>query len=880
MKQKFIFYFISIALVSMTATASIAILQSRQAARQQHHGNFELLSQALRDDVSRVIGQAHTDVSLVARNVEVVARNEQPLSLELQRLGRIMQGYSDITLIDEKGLVLASTTYDFQGDWRYRRGFREALVHGDAMAGFHLLPATGKLALAFYSRFLFPNGKAAVAALQLDASRLADIPLRVAQQKGLVAFIIDERGRFVAHPQAAYLMEIAWPTLLSQFRGSSGNVDFSMFGTNFLGGYALLRGFALDGETAVPGWAVVVAEEHDRVFGFLRSMLRRVYLIGAVIFGALVLLGLALASRMARPIERLSFAVEKLSKRDFEVSVVREGPTEVAKLGAAFNAMVGELGLYQARLSESEQRYRDLTDLLPQTVFEADDRGRFTYVNRAGLSMFGYKASEVLEDPGIYVLHTLVPEDRARAAGVWRSLLAGVHSQGNHYRALRRDGSTLPILIYSAVYDIKAGRRGLRGIAIDVSELEKKDAIVREAQRLETIALLSGGLAHDLNNVLGGILGAVGLIRHHLRPNAPKLEQVERMLNLVDSSVARASEMIQKLLAMSRRTDLSLRPMDLNQAVEHVVAVCRGSFDKSVEIVTELAVDPAVVRADASQLEQVLLNLVINAYHAVTLMRGEDGKEQGGRVQIALRRVRLKEGEILQGLAPALLSRGGDYWRVSVSDDGVGIPAEVRARVFEPFYTTKPAGKGSGLGLAVIHSIAQQNGALLTLLSSEGQGTTFEFYLPVCKDSIIARKSWPQEPSLTQFSGRVLVVDDDVVLMRTTAMMLETLGYDVETASDGKEALEKFECDADRFDLVLADLSMPRMSGQELLTVLRKAYPTLCLALMTGHVGDKGIKEVEELGIAFVLSKPFDLDALAARVGKVSKKRESLERGA
>lgn len=438
----------------------------------------------------------------------------------------------------------------------------------------------------------------------------------------------------------------------------------------------------------------------------------------------------------------------------------------------------------EAALKESEDLFRDMSDSLPQTVFEMDERGTFTYVNRTGLEMFGYSPEDFAA--GLNVLDIMVPEDHQKALDAMAKRMRGEHRGYIEYTALRKDGSTFPMSVHSAPVTRNNRPTGLRGIAIDISEHKLLEDELLKTQKLESLGILAGGIAHDYNNILTAILGNIALTRKRCAAD----EQASRLLGEAEKASLHAKDLTKQLVTFSKGG----KPIKRTTSLEPTIRDATGFALRGAAVKSRFHFEDSLwpVEADAGQLGQVFHNLIINACQAMP---------RGGLVTVEARNAEISPSD---GLPIAQ----GRYVFVTVQDQGTGIAEEHLSKIFDPYFTTKRV--GSGLGLAVTYSIITNHNGHIFVRSKPGEGTVFMIALPASGRPFAEERTAPDvSPS---GSGRVLIMDDEDMVRNVAGGMARELGYEVEFARDGAEAVQKYQQaaeDGKPFDAVIMDLTIP-----------------------------------------------------------------------
>jgi PAS domain S-box-containing protein len=497
----------------------------------------------------------------------------------------------------------------------------------------------------------------------------------------------------------------------------------------------------------------------------------------------------------------------------------------------------------EQKLLESERKYRELAESLPEVVFETDTNGRLLFANRNGLAMFGFESEDLAR--GVDAIELLIPEDRDRAKVAMGLIFKEGGPHGGEYTALRRDGSTFPVIIHSSSVVHDGVLAGMRGIMVDMTEQLRVDEQLRRVDKLESLGVLAGGIAHDFNNILTGIVGNINLARLE--------EDREKSRNLLieaERAAMEARTLSQQLLAFAKggipvRASENILPV----VEESVGFALRGSRARAT---FDMAPDLWMAVVDKGQIGQVVSNIVINA---------DEAMPQGGTVAIRARNAPLQEDDVA-GL------RAGRYVRIDISDTGIGIPEANLAKIFDPYFSTKK--RGSGLGLAMAYTIMQRHGGLVSVDSVLGQGTTFTLYVPASSE-----ESMPQVPQTAPFTaghGRVLVMDDELSIREVATAMLHRLGYDAESASDGESAVEAVTLATREhrpFDFLILDLTIAGgMGGQEALAVLRSQGCTAIAIASSGYSTDAVMADHKAHLFDGILVKPYNMEDLATAIAK------------
>lgn len=392
-----------------------------------------------------------------------------------------------------------------------------------------------------------------------------------------------------------------------------------------------------------------------------------------------------------------------------------------------------------------------------------------------------------------------------------------------------------------------------------------------QAQKMETVGHLAGGIAHDFNNILAGIVSLSSVFRmDHHEDESISRDMFMPFLDTVQEAGERATKVVQQLLSLSRKQEYNFAVIDLNRVVKQASEMVATSFEKTINITIDLCDGHALTKADAIQIEQVVLNFMMNSAHAMTVMR-KANEIHGGSLTIKNEIVMVDK--LFRKKHPAAFEQA--YWKLTISDTGVGIPRENYAKIFDPFFTTKEKGIGTGLGLSMIYRIVQEHYGFVEFESEVGVGTTFYIYFPVTNEEVEENSlvSSSNIKSVEFASAKILVVDDEPVLRKIAARILESAGHTVLLAENGGEAVDIFEEQGNSIDVVILDLVMPILGGRETYLELIKIRPDIPVIISSGFRKDERIDELIELGVAGFLQKPYTVEQMKDVIREVLSKR-------
>ncbi len=535
--------------------------------------------------------------------------------------------------------------------------------------------------------------------------------------------------------------------------------------------------------------------------------------------------------------------------------------------GQLFNAEVrlrtfgvddGELLLVAIVRDITERKRNEEALLLTQFAFDRaavgifliSSDGRVLKVNQLACKDLGYSESELCQ----MTIFDFNPNADINAwEFVWQKLIDQKkdHAETEHRR---KDGTQFPVEITANLLEFDGNQYSFCFVQ-DITERKesakleaKMQAQSQQTQRLDSLGTLAGGIAHDFNNILSAIVGYTELTKLNCSDNPKVLHYLEQL----NSANLRAKSLVQQILSFSRLSDSEKCPIDISRVVNEVLNLIRATVPATIEISKKIPTDLGVIVANETQIYQIVMNLCTNAHHAMN--------EQGGLIDVELSTTTINTRDKLN--YPDL--HPGEFVKLKITDTGSGIPAEILPRIFDPYFTTKKTGEGTGLGLSTVHGIIKNHGGTIKVYSEPGRGTSFQVFLPVTE-------SGPEKTdnSVSEFphgTETILFVDDEKLLLEIGKELLESLGYQVDTRACSIDALEAFRGQPAKYDLIVSDMTMPKMTGECLAVEIKKIEPDVPILLCTGFSTKVNSAQLVKIGIEKILMKPVTMNELAVNV--------------
>ncbi|MEO8909186.1 MAG: ATP-binding protein [Gemmatimonadaceae bacterium] len=805
-------------------------------------------AQALADRLDSRFGTIETLLLTLIHSASPNARD----SLSNDRLVRdvldeLPQDFAHFAVFTKSGIAIG--TSDTLASGR-RRPMQLPGSVGDTLLGFDIQGPTrlygvdGPLAIAV-SRMdtaigLRVVGFVTTARLQRELSRspLLDTAL---------ATIMDSRGTVIFRsplPAGWVGKNVGHTALFHMFRGRAAGVGevSDLDGGDVFAGFVTAR--------HIP-WVVQVGSPQALAFAKEKTDFWRAIWLGTIALLVAIILAWTQATRIIVPIRRLARDAAVFSRGDLSHrSAIAPSNDEIGVLSKTLNAMAEALEMREEALSRSEMRFRAIIENVDDMVVIAAPDGTRHYVSPAMSRILGYTREELLMITGQNMIH---PDDWPGVRELMREVeeRPGAKVSGQaRYR--HKDGSWL---VFDGVLSNLLDVPGIEGIVVNLRDVTERVALesdLRQAQKMESVGQLAGGVAHDFNNLLTVITGRIDFLL-----GAENLSDEQRTdMDEIRKATVRATELTRQLLAFSRKQLLQPRVVDLNRTLDEVEPMLRRLIGEDIQIRMEHGADLGSLTADPGQLQQILMNLALNA---------RDAMPSGGVLTFKT----ANETVVNRSGASPTLVEAGDYVVLTVSDTGLGMDPSTQARIFEPFFTTKGHGKGTGLGLSTVYGIVKQSGAGISVTSAPGAGTTFRVHFPRTDGFALAQSAEKAPAIALSGSETILLVEDDTSVRDLVERVLRSRGYHVLAAQHGGDALQLASHTMRGVDLVLTDVVMPAMSGRELVEALQAERPALRVLYMSGYTDDEIIRRGLHAPTISFIQKPFTADNLALQVRKV-----------
>jgi len=694
---------------------------------------------------------------------------------------------------------------------------------------------SGKMSLALC---LVVDDRALIGNFAIEA--LADFIQHVNVRNKVQLILVDQNGTIIVHPDsmiAARQVNINNLNIVQAgFAGHEGTYHYSFNRVKYIGNAQLATG---------PEW-LIIASQTENTSRYALLLTAKYFLggaLGAILFA--IVFALLKSRQLSQPLSEAAARSKIIAEGNYEVSFSRSPYREVQELTNSFKNMADAVQSREKALYLSEKRFRAIFNATNEAIFIRNiETKQIIAANRSMIEMFGYAHNEISSKTigDLSGGDQVIAKEKA-AEKVYRAIHEG--PQIFEWLYCRKNGEQFWAEVTLKTAEVDGAKR-LLGVIRDIAVRKKYERQLVQSQKMEAIGTLAGGIAHDFNNILTPIHGYVEMALIMSADSRKVKDNLREVLN----AVQRAKDLVQQILTFSRQESQKPAPTNVGIIIKEALKLLRASIPSTIEIRQNIHQHCGAVMVNPTHVHQILINLCTNAYHAM--------RQTGGILGVVLEPVEISgpdsTGRI--NLQP------GNYLRLEVSDTGKGMEKEILGRIFEPYFTTKEKGEGTGLGLSVVHGIITGLGGDISVYSEPGKGTTFQVYLPVIHGTAPDLLDINDTPP-PGGSERILLVDDEKEVLLVEEELLNSLGYHIESFSKPHEALEYFQTKPDMFDLILTDMTMPKMTGDVLAIEILKIRPDIPIILCTGFSEILNKEEALSIGIKDYLNKPIGIHNLA-----------------
>jgi nitrogen-specific signal transduction histidine kinase/ActR/RegA family two-component response regulator len=707
----------------------------------------------------------------------------------------------------------------------------------------------------------------AVLGLDLTLEYLHDMVSNIKILDSGYSFLISSDGQFISFPVRDFIgkktiheyAEESDNNVLSKIANLSASKNLGMIlGKDLFEKKKSIYLYTSIGDTY---WTLVTVVPKHEVLLSLYKLMFGMLIIAIASLIIYIYLAKYISETITKPIVSLSKISNKIAyDRDYSIRLETDLYDEIGQLYQVFNFMLHNIQEKDIERDSIEKELLMIKNFLvnviqsmPSILISFDNEGIIGQWNKSAEKYFN------------------IPEKQAVGKHISECLQAFTRYieefkqdyTAKHYDSEQIEDKVLNIHIYHVSNE---GSDSCVLLIEDISELKQKDMQLQQAQKMETIGNLAGGIAHDFNNILASIIGTVSILKFNINKNMGIAEhQLNDYLQLIEDSSNRAADIVQQLLSLSKKHDLTLNLLDLNRIIDQVYKISQNTFDKSINFIISPYQCPAIAKVSGAHIEQAILNLCINAAHAMTFMR-KDKSKIGGILTLSISLI--KVDNFFMQTHPEAVEH--EYWRILVGDTGDGMDSKTQSKIFEPFFSTKGKNAGTGLGLTMVYNIIKHHNGFIDVYSELNLGTNMYIYLPVNYHQDEAEIVKTMD-NIYKGEGTILVVDDEPLVRRISSEMLTAMGYKVMTANNGEEAINIYKDNAQDIDMIILDMVMPKKSGKDAYMEIRKINPEVKVILSSGFKQDDRVQKVLDLGIKVFLQKPFTLEKLSKAVYELLK---------
>ena len=808
--------------------------------------NLEIALQASRE-ISRYISDSVNELASMGTILGPLPYEQWIRRTVLSNLSIEFKKFSWIAILDEKGDVLSDSRLEATTGTNLNAEVMHAILADTTIASPVRISADSTPFMIVSTPTRGMRGERGWLVAELQLRSIWDLVDKISIGGKEVGYLVSSSGVLIAHPDKTRVLAAKdSPSMPPPPK------DIPETGTvRVVKEKGIDRSLTAYAKVDGVDWVMAVEQPVQEAFLPASLLFRQSLMLVLLGIGLSLVLGLLISRALSLPFMHLLEGTRTIQAGNLDYRIKIKGGDEIEKLAESFNAMVASLQTRTAELVESERKYRLMTERVNDIIFTLEEHGKITFLSPRLETIAGYVPTRYL---GRRLIDYLPRHERKRSAALLEELLV---SSGRMDRELQvefaaKDGRKLLMEAHLTADVGPSGKRQIYGVARDVSERARLLEQLNQAQKMEAVGRLAGGVAHDFNNLLTAIIGYCDYSMLSL----DEPETLGKNLEEIKKAGNRAAALTQQLLAFSRRQVMKPKVLDLNRLMANLEKLLRRLLGEDITLETHCAPDLGNIIADPGQIEQVIMNLCINA---------RDAMPRGGRITVETSNVAMESTR--RETRFAILQ--GDYVLLRIIDNGSGMDAETRSHLFEPFFTTKEVGKGTGLGLSTVYGIVKQTGGYIGVESAPGAGTSFDIYFPRSTAGAEAIETAGIPRDVRGGSESIMVVEDETMIRALVKNVLSSHGYTVFEADDGEHAEILFRAQKTSIDLIITDVVLPGLSGRDLVERLAATHPGTPALFMSGYTRDvidnHGILHA---GLAF-LQKPFTPESLLLKVREV-----------
>ncbi len=692
-----------------------------------------------------------------------------------------------------------------------------------------------------------PFGRGIITA-HLNLGYLAEITQDLSETENIIVSVTDQTGTYLAHSSQKKVLQRDMEPNYNHLKELDNNTIFMQNLTHDGKEFVCHIGFIQQ-----TGWSIMISQPHKQTYFPVQKLFLVVITLTLFLFILSLAISIRYSTALQRTLQKFLDNTKKIANGDYENSISGIEYSEFNTLADSILSMTKKI----------EQREQDIlsSQAMFRTVFHADAAGTslinkdlsFQTINNKWTEITGYHIEDLAGKTLLSLTH---PDDMEETEENLTSLIDGIKtSVSQEKRLINKKGQEIWVYHTMALIEQSQDEKHLVGMLTDITEqktaqieniqLQQK---LQQAHKMEAVGSLAGGIAHDFNNILTAILGYAEIAIDDVQPGS----ELSSYLLEIEKAGIRAKELVKQILAFSRQAEVEMSQVDLEKIVTDALKMLRPSIPTSIEIETQFEKNLECVNANPAQIHQIVMNLCTNSLHALD--------ENKGYIRITLQ----KKIVYSEDFPFMYKDHSGPYIRMTIQDNGCGIPAEIKEKIFDPYFTTKEFGKGTGMGLAITHGIAAKHGGFLILDDDHTEGASFSLFFPVA--SLSDNQEKPTDISVYSGTGHILFVDDELMLTALATEKFTRIGYEITTCNNGLEALKLLQDNPQKFDIIITDQTMPMMTGLELAKKLAQFQSTLPIILCTGFSSVVDKNEALQTGIKRLLYKPYNFNELSLLV--------------